>query len=324
MKFAYEMQDKTVKIWRCFTYGGEIEIPKSINGYPVAELAPYACSAHLKEEQIEEKLKEGRLHLFGQEDEAPALCGPRLSGVQLPETLKKIGAYAFYNCSNLESLFFHGSLEDLGPGVFTGCHHMRRLALCLDETGISCLQELLMELGEELRLTLYQNGREARLIFPEFYEEGVENTPARILMTQMHGSGMHYRNCFYERKFDFHAYDSCFFRARALEDGRLVLELALNRLRFPVELGAAERLVYEDYVGEHIEEAGAWALALKDIELLRWLVEEFLVPGRIPKEETLLRCLLGQAARQGFTEGNAFLLQTLHQRFSRKEESFTF
>ena len=37
----------------------------------------------------------------------------------------------------------------------------------------------------------------AKLIFPEHYEEAVENTPARIVETHYHGSGGDYRQCFY-------------------------------------------------------------------------------------------------------------------------------
>lgn len=321
MKFAYEIQNRTIKIWRCFSYGEEIEIPDKLAGYPVAELAPYAFSAHMEEEKLGEKIRSGQLLLSG-ENEEPALCGSRLKGIYLPKTLQKIGAYAFYNCSSLEYISFYSGLKDLGAGLFTGCHHVRRLLITLDETGVSCLQEILMELTEELRLTVYRGSEEARLVFPEFYEEGVENTPARILMTQMHGSGMHFRNCFYQKRFDFHAYDSCFFRAKAQEDKRSVLEQALGRLRFPMELGTVGKTVYERYLKEYLPEAGELAVEQRDMELLNWLVREYLSGSQ--GEEAILRRLLGQAAEQGFAEGNAFLLNVLHERFSPKEDLFEF
>ena len=322
MKFVYEIQkNRTIKLWRCFTYGGEIEIPDGLSGYPVVELAPYAFSDYMEEEKLEEKIRSGKL-LLSERDEEPVLSGKRLKGIQLPKTLQKIGAYAFYNCSSLEYISFYGGLKDLGAGLFTGCHHVRRMELTLDETGVSCLQEILMELNEELRLTIYRGNEEASLVFPEFYEEGVENTPARILMTQMHGSGMHFRNCFYQKRFDFHAYDGCFFRAKAQEDRALVMELALGRLRFPMELGSEGRADYEKYLKEHLPEAGLRAIEQRDMELLNWLVKEYLPES--PKEETILRQLLGRAAEQGFTEGNAFLLSVLHGRFSSREELFEF
>ena len=133
------------------------------------------------------------------------------------------------------------------------------------------------------------------MVFPEFYEEGVENTPARILMTQMHGSGMHYRNCFYEKRFDFHAYDGCFLRARAQEREDLVLELAVSRLRFPFDLGAEERAVYEGYLREHLSQAGGWAVDQRDMELLRWLIQDFLFGEEAFREK-------GQAREGAFEE----------------------
>ena len=118
MKFAYEIQDKTVIIRRCFGYGDEIEIPGSLEGYPVTELAPYIFSEHFREEELKEGIEAGRVFFFG-EDGGRALCGSRLRKVSLPPALQKIGAYAFYNCSNLEELSFYGGLEDLGAGLFS-------------------------------------------------------------------------------------------------------------------------------------------------------------------------------------------------------------
>ena len=50
----------------------------------------------------------------------------------------------------------------------------------------------------------------ARLVFPEHYEEAVENTPARILFTQHHGSGNNYRQCFYNKEMTTGSMTVCF------------------------------------------------------------------------------------------------------------------
>ena len=64
--------------------------------------------------------------------------------------------------------------------------------------GETCLREILSELHQALRVDLKapDGALKARLIFPEFYEESVENTPARIIMREMHGCGHMYRYCF--------------------------------------------------------------------------------------------------------------------------------
>ena len=113
---------------------------------------------------------------------------------------------------------------------------------------------------------------EARLIFPEFYEEGVENTPARILETHVHGSGISYRNCFQGRCFDFTQYDALFPHARALESSDVVTRMVIGRLRYPVGLAEKAKEMYEAYVAEHEEDLGRWFLQQKDLDGLRWLL----------------------------------------------------
>lgn len=57
---------------------------------------------------------------------------------------------------------------------------------------------------------LYQMACRCRLTFPEYYEEAVENTPARIIDTHWHGSGYKYRQCFPETKLNLRLYDELF------------------------------------------------------------------------------------------------------------------
>ena len=39
--------------------------------------------------------------------------------------VQKIGRYGFYNCRNLEELWFSSDFTDLGSGAFTGCQRRR-------------------------------------------------------------------------------------------------------------------------------------------------------------------------------------------------------
>jgi len=312
MKFAYENKNGSIKIWRCYTYGTRAQVPEYLEGCPVTELAPYAFSAHLEEERLKTGLEAGVIRLSGS-GEDPVLAGSRLSGISLPRTLEKIGAYAFYNCSALQEISFFGGLRDLGAGLFTGCHSVRKLDLTLEEGETSALQEMLMELTEKLNVLLHGK-EEARLIFPEFYEEGVENTPARIIMSKLHGSGMNYRNCFYRRQFDFHAYDRCFYRARAEEDLETVLAMAAGRLFFPWRLEQEAKEDYEAFLREHLTEAVEKAARDKDIRLLTYLTEQLMLPETRGRE--LVSESIDVTSAAGFTEGTAYLLDILHRSFS--------
>lgn len=111
----------------------------------------------------------------------------------------------------------------------------------------------------------------ARLMFPEFYEEGVENTPARILETHVHGSGILYRNCFQGRKIDFYQYDNAFPHAEAQESDEFVLQLALWRLRYPKGLNKRARERYLDFLENHVSEYAELLVKKRQIEEIRWI-----------------------------------------------------
>ena len=72
--------------------------------------------------------------------------------------------------------------------------------------------------------------------FPEFFEEGVENTPARILENHVHGSGIRYRNSFVHKRLHVLEYDKLFPYAVAWEQERIVLNLALDRILYPMSM----------------------------------------------------------------------------------------
>ena len=91
--------------------------------------------------------------------------------------------------------------------------------------------------------------------FPEFFEEGVENTPARILENHVHGSGIRYRNSFVHKKINTLEYDRLFPYAVAWEQERIVLNLALDRILYPVSMTDEAKEKYLIYIKEHIQQA---------------------------------------------------------------------
>ena len=209
-------------------YTGEeprAEVPDRIEGLPVTAIDDYAFSAT------------GVTH------------------IDLPDTIEKIGRYCLYNCIQLEELSFTDSLRDIGAGAFTGCHHIRRLSLRLTRGETSALRDVLLEVPEELEVT-YQAGMDkAELIFPEYFEEGVENTPARIIEHHFHGSGMFYRNCFVSKALQFSQYDQRFPYARGQEEESLLIRLATKRLCYPLGLSPKAKAAYEEYLGGHFDQA---------------------------------------------------------------------
>ena len=111
----------------------------------------------------------------------------------------------------------------------------------------------------------------ARLIFPEFFEESVENTPARILMREMHGCGHMYRYCFEGPEFSFGEYDRLFPHVQVQEKPELVTRLAVYRLYWPKGLIRDGEEAYWAYLKEHMRETVLGLIKRDELSILRWL-----------------------------------------------------
>ena len=188
--FAYERKGNSAVIRRCFSRDTKAAVPEVLDGLPVTELAPYAFSAHLDPQILEQELTSGKVQisrsmLVPEEDEAltsvqryqrlqeaqiPALCGEQLEELELPERIVRVGRYCLYNCDHLRRLTFTGHLADWGTGVFTGCHHIREVELSTDASGMSTLKDMLDEVHEALHVRWCDASQQvAELMYPEFY-----------------------------------------------------------------------------------------------------------------------------------------------------------
>lgn len=316
-KFAYEIVKDTVTIWRCFSQINVADIPREIEGYPVTRIAPYAFSAHMNETELNDKK-------YTREEDLPALCGDVLSEIHLPETVCQVGRYCFYNCSGLKRITFTDRLRDWGSGAFTGCHSIQNLQLYIYGDGRSGLKDILSELPELTVVDYYrvQEGgtEQARLVFPEFYEEGIENTPARLINYTVHGSGMRFRNCFQQRVFSFFEYDSKFEYAGFQEDFPVVAAMAEGRLRYPMELSEVGKLRYEQFVCEQRTEFASYIIEKKDPEALNWLVRFLSGQSQIDEEARteLYQNMTEQALKIGFSEAVGILMDAGQGRKKRK------
>ena len=326
MRFAYEIKNGCAVVRRCYDFGNEAEIPSEIDGHPVTELGAYAFSAHMDREQFWHELGNRTVKIWNPEtgeqevsepdaETVPGLQGMQVETVRLPEGLRKIGAYAFYNCNALSELHFHSSLKDLGAGLFTGCHHLGQLTVKLDGTETSCLKEILIEVPEKMAVTVEGQFR-AKLLFPEFFEEGVENTPARILENHIHGSGLRYRNCFARNSLNIREYDELFPYAKAWEEEGVVLKMALGRLLFPVELGEKAEEHYLSHIREHLVEAARILTEEKDYRSLGALLE------RVKPDREALEQLLSMAQEQKDMEAVSLFMDRLHQNTKIKRKVF--
>lgn len=263
MKLLYKETLDGICIQRYYSLDGRVRIPDQVDGMPVRELDSYVFSQTVR----------GREAPPLAVTDEPAVMGEVLEELVLPGTLRKVGAYAFYNCTCLKLLSCHSTVEDWGAGVFTGCSGLEELDIRLMGGPKSCLKEILAELRQTLIVSFRNPQGElgARLVFPEFFEESVENTPARITIREMHGCGHMYRYCFEGPEFSFGEYDRLFPHVQVQEKPELVTRLAVYRLYWPKGLIRDGEEAYWAYLKEHMRETVLGLIKRDELSILRWL-----------------------------------------------------
>lgn len=321
MQYLCEKTKNGRKISRVFGYDSIVEIPERLMGETVTELGDYVFSDRMDPKELEEALRRGNLcteegKTVESVDKLPEIAGSDLEELILSKSIEKTGRYAFYNCRNLKKLSFGGTLRDLGAGALTGCHQVSELTVRLGENDRSCLREILTELPETLCVKIEEKEQKGCLWFPEFFEEGVENTPARILENHVHGSGIRYRNCFQNRVLNTGEYDEIFPYAIAWEKEQVVLRLALGRVLFPLRLTEKAQEKYLVYLREHSVHAAELLGREKEYQLLERLLE-LLQPDR----ETIEK-LLETAQRQEDPQWTGILMERLGSLGKKKRRSF--
>ena len=178
------------------------------------------------------------------------------------------------------------------------------------------MKDVLSEVHHELKVKLVYPNAVCTLLFPEYYEEAVENTPARQLETQFHGSGYSYRQCFQDGVFQFGEYDRLFQQAQNLENEDFCIELAVTRLMEKARLSQDAEGVYQSYLMEHRMSAAGWCIEFEQNETLEFLT------GFIDWQEEELSDLIEEANAKGRLEIQSVLMDYKHQHFGKKKKTF--
>lgn len=297
-KYEYEIQENTIRITGVSWDNIAVEIPKEIDGVEVTEIGDYAFSRSIADVA---------------EDNFAA---SPIEEVILPKSIVKVGRYAFYNCRNLKRIQFYNTLRDIGAGAFTGCHKVREMDVTFVGNEKSCLRELLMELPEEQTVLYHSEQGEAKLIFPEFFEEAVENTPARILETHTHGSGMMYRNCFVQQELQLHLYDERFEWAKGREYEDTLFRLVFGRLLYPYQLSEKAKKKYMRFLEENMEACIKWAAEEMREEECKFLAENGI------SDSQMLEYFIEQVSEKNKVELTSYLMQLKRQKFQVKRKIF--
>ena len=304
MKIYYREKSGGIEILRCYGIENRVEIPEMIDEKIVISAAPYVFSSHMDET---EELKNASVWEpedgFGFGREERVLAGNEVKEIVLPDSLREIGRYIFYGCGNLKKLEFSDSLMHIGCGAFTGCHALEKLTVHMKQGKKSGVKEMLGEMWQRIDVTfLYADKKEARLVFPEHYDEAVENTPARILYTEYHGSGSNYRQCFYNKELNYQEYDKLFEMAVVMDKLEVLVDMSFGRLEFPYELTEKAREEYQGYIKKNLSEIAVYLVKQEDIHRLEVISVQKL--WTLEGIDAALDC----ASQRKETEVSAFLM----------------
>lgn len=242
-----------------------------------------------------------------------------LQVIDLPKNIEIIEDYAFYRCLALEEIYLYAGIRRLGCGAFMGCKKLKKIVVREVEEDIHFLTEMLYDFQYEVEVELwYRDGRKAELIFPEYYEEAVENTPARIIDVVFHGSGYKYRQCISRRQMDYEKYDRLFSYAIAQEFSPTCIRIAQNRLRTPEALKEAAKERYVEYLREQAEELAKKVCWEDDLPFLEILAKEAYFT------EDLLELFQNRASLEGRAEMVSFLIDYRRIHLKPKKKTFDF
>lgn len=320
MKIFYRIKEETVEIVRCFGTDPRIVLPERIDGKPVTRASAYAFSARKELEEEDMLVFESEDHGIFRDGEK-LLAGEDVESVCFPDTMEEIGNYIFYGCRNLKSLKFSNRLTGIGSGAFTGCRALQKLDVRMVQGSRSCVKEILGDLWQRIDVRFTSEDEagersEARLVFPEHYEEAVENTPARILFTQHHGSGNNYRQCFYDREMDYKKYDELFAVARVQDRVDVLSDMAFGRLMYPFGLSDAARRAYEGYIRENAEPVAGYLTDTENMEALKEMSRRGLW------QEASMDAAIDYASVRGRREVLSILMEERHRLFPVRKKKY--
>lgn len=192
---------------------------------------------------------------------APEACmeNGAITRVVLPSSVKKIGYSAFSGCNNLQEINLE-SIEEIGNNAFSGCEFnsviIPKSVKVVEEYAFSDAHEITVY--DNIQSNIYQIAQKQELV-----REGIKYYTLKILSAEtgelkyciamIGGRSNKYMTDywvltpFFEHglQFDNKAFDNKF---KEFKNKDYKVRIALNRLKYPIELGDKERKGYETYL----------------------------------------------------------------------------
>lgn len=300
--FEYYIQQGKAVLFRCYGDSPCITIPAQLNGVPVAEILPYCFS-----EKTPTLPKETEILRWGKDISHP-ICGNFIQQIVFSKGLEKIGAFAFYNCRNLNKITLPSSVQQIEGDAFMNCHLLQLVEIQGSITQPSPLRQI----GWRIQHLFVAQFLEASVVFPEYYEDLEENTPAHVFNHKVVGIGYRYRCCFQGEVLDLSEYDKTLEQASAEEAEKPICHLALVRLTS--KLLPANTEGYSSYLQKHLQTALYLSIEQANHLWIEWILENLK-----PEQKDIVK-----AREVAQKKGDAVLVSLLTIKSTPKTTQFDF
>ena len=298
-RLTVQREKNSVTILRAVTCDENAVLPDEVFDLPVTKLADRALAYGAVPVEGEE------IHVLGGA-ESEEWDNRNITALTLPRHLVSTGDYAFMNLRSMETLRFYDELQTFGSASFMNCRLFSRVELTqISHEQRPALAGLVHNLPQELDVTIRKtDGAVLRLIFPEYFENYTENSPAHHFELKIVGGGYAYHGVFRNKMLVLSDYDALWRDYIAAEhDEFSALHLAYYRLRYPAELSDRAREQYTAFLRLNLRGALSFALRERDAQGLGMLLGL-----GIPDTRTL-ETALNESRTLRFTEATALLLE---------------
>ena len=338
--------NESVRVLRVFGGSSDVAVPRQIAAGTVAEIGDYCfaekecaqdyqiCSDSEKfawdgitDEEVSGTPAEKKSSLtrrdqafekFCGREGMLALAGKNVSRIELPDTLVKIGNFAFYQCRELEEISMVAGTAQIGSDAFMNCRRLFKFIFRGNPESATSLKQILAQRNEETAVCFVESGQiRASLLFPEYSEHYDLIGPAHIFELNIQGEGFRARQCFRDGVIDFEAYDRIFALECAEESVATLCRMACGRLLYPVKLQNRERNLYETYLTKNIDILSEILVSDRDYPG----IEKFYLAGLLGADG--LQNCLERAVSGSWTEGVRRML-LLRERKEKEETVYAF
>lgn len=287
-------------LYRIYGTSPVVKIPESVEDKKITAIGAYCFS---DKNRVPEGVKEcvpvteGDAGEIGRTDHE--LSGNFIEEVILPDTIRKIDNGAFFNCRGLKQMEIGSGGLTIGSDVFNNCIQLKKLVIRGSVRQASGVRQVLNRISWDMETEF----RDARVLYPEYYESYDTIAPAHIFGLSIEGEGFRARQCFREDVVDFPAYDEIFAKACGEESVGTLAVMALNRLMAPIDLAEEKKIVYENYVRKNAGTILGFLVGKKELERLEFICRNQSV------DVTALNEAVEKAVSEEWTEGAASLME---------------